>query len=107
MTWPWTKWRREAERQRAAERQAFLDALKAVTTVVTSQAGAMEKVAEVLLAELQLYKIEGKPTARAHNDLTETILELERAAELRDQGFPVDSPLAEQYRYVLSASDHV
>ena len=103
--WPWQKRRRLLEAARAAEHKAFLDALQAVVGIVTPACHAIEKVSEVLLTELQFYRAEGQPAARAHNDTTEAILELERLKELQQHGFPVTSPLLEQYRFVLTDSD--
>ncbi len=100
----WNPFRLARER-RAAEHQAFLEALKTVASIVTAQCNATEKVAEVLLAQLDMYKVEGKPTSRAHNDTTEAILELERLQALKERGFPVEGSLLDQYSFALHSSD--
>jgi hypothetical protein len=96
---------RSARERRAAEQKAFLDALQAVVQVVVPMANAIERIAEAEIAKLRLYETTGAPQARAHNDLTESILEIERLQSLKDQGYPVDLSVLDQHRWVLHQPD--
>lgn len=105
MTFPWTRWREE----RAAERAAYLAAIKQVTDASIAQSHALEEIATVISSYLNLLKVDGSPTRQALSEMDEYLLDEQRMQEERERllqkGYPADLPLDKQVEWVAHQMD--
>lgn len=86
---------------RAAEREAYLAAIGALRDVAEAQSKAVEQVADAIKGYLGLFQHNATVQGHVNDDYAEWAAEQQR---LKDAGFPVEAPPADQLAWVLRES---